>query len=371
MDTDSEKRLDAVNEDEVRRGYRLKTLPAALHQPMRDEQLPVIERVRFTRLNPARRRKIAEIVQRRYHQDLRNPDILSHEQLMKLVTERGEWNEQMTKDMKELQETVNRRMGILYFAQDSDNSVRDLWQKADEFRALVAEKVPAEHQRVLLDTFNRWVDYTPDAKEYYDQHHAPAQNRETYSLDLDLQRLYNLLPGHTARTLLDTIEGLRDRVQDLLLLQRDRLRLLELQTKYAKIFSDSAEQRRDNAEEMARMYFCTEKVDEAGAPQGALTATFEDLYNFPEDVIQWLLLESYFFQNGIPDEAREYLETLGFLGAERGSTEKESANSESAASAESPVPPSSKDDSVAAEPMVAASSASPAATTSTMPSSPS
>lgn len=371
MDEATEKRLDAVNEDEVRRGYRLKEVPKALHQALQDEQLPVIERVRFTRLNPARRRKIAEVVQRRYHQDLRNPDILSHEQLMKLVTERGEWSEQMTKDMRDLQETVNRRMGILYFAQDSDNSVRDLWQKAEEFRALVAEKVAEESRQTVLDTFNRWVDYTPDAKAYYDEHHAPAQGKTSYSPDVDLQRLYNLVPAHTARTLLDTIEGLRDRVQDLLLLQRDRLRLLELQTKYAKIFSDSAEQRRDNAEEMARMYFCTERVTAEGAPDGPLTQGFEDLYNFPEDVVQWLLLESYFFQNGIPDEAREYLETLGFLGAVRESTEKASASSESAASAESPVPPSSKDDSAVPERMAAASSESPAATISTTPSSPS
>lgn len=371
MDKATEKRLDTIVEDEVRKGYRIKELPKDLQQELQEEGLAPLVRVRFTRLNPARRRKISEVVQRRYHQDLKNADILSHEQLLKLVTERGEWNEQMTKDMRALQETVNRRMGILYFAQDSDNTMQELWAKTDEYRQIIKELGDETQRDEALVVFNRWVDYTPDAQTYYDEQHASAQGRTTYSGDVDLQRLLVLVPAPTARVVLETVEGLRDRAQDLLLLQRDRIRLMEMQTKHAKIFSDSAEQRRDNAEEMARMYFCTEQVDEAGKPQGPLTPTFEAMYDFPEAVVQWLLLESYFFQQGIPDEAREYLEALGFLGAVRKPTETASANSESEASAESPVPQNSKADSEAPVRVAAASSGSAADTISTTPSSPS
>lgn len=370
MDKATEKRLDAVNEDEVRRGYRLKALPKVLQANLAEEGGAALTRVRFTRLNPSRRRKIAEVVQRQYHKDLRDPDILSHEQLVKLVTERGEWSEALTKEMHTLQESVNRRMGILFFAKSSDNVVEELWEKADAYRTLLKEHLTEPALENALTIFSRWVDYTPGVRAFYDETHAPAQNRATYSSDADLQRLYLVTPGLEHRTLLDEIEQLRDKVYDLIVLQRDRVRLNELVNKHAKIFSDSAEQRRDNAEDMARMYFTTERVDEDGKPLGPVADSFEALYDFPEDVIQWLLIESYFFQNGTPDEAREYLETVGFLVADRDLTDKASQSSESAVSAESPVPPSSKDDSAAATMTPAASTDSTADTTSTTPSLP-
>lgn len=370
MDDATEKRLDAVVEDEVRRGYRIKALPKALIETLAEEGV-TLERVRFTRINPARRRKIAEVVQRQYHKDLRNSDVLSHEQIMKLVTERGEWSEQHSADMKAMQESVNRRMGLLLFGTQTNDIIQELWKAADGVRELITEKVAQERQDEVRAVFDRWVDYTPDAKAQYTADYAEGQGRSEYSPDLDLQKLYLALPGATARQKLDDLEATRDRVYDLILLQRDRVKLMDLQVKHAKIFADSAEQRRDNAEEMARMYFCAERVDEAGKPQGPLMAEFDKLYDLPEDAIQWLLVESYFFQNGIPDEAREYLETVGFLPAERGSNDKASPNSESAASAESPVPQSSSPATAAAEPTPVASSAWSAATTSTTDSLPS
>lgn len=369
MDKETEKRLDAVSEDEVRRGYRLKSVPERIKNMIVSEGGTEIAKVRFTRLNPARRRKIAEVVQRQYHRDLRNPDILSHEQVLKLVTDRGEWSIEQTTLMQNLQETVNRRMGILYFSKTSDNAVDELWAKAQEYRDYVVAHGDKDQQEDILATFSRWVDYTPDAKEYFDKTHAPLQNRTTYSLDADLQRLLVSTPGTIPRELLETLEALRDKVYDLVVLQRDRVRLMELQTKYAKIFSDSAEQRRDNAEEMARMYFTTERVDEKDAPTGPLTTAFDELYNLPEDAVQWFLVESYFFQNGIPDEAREYLETVGFLTAEGEATDKASPSSASVVSAESPAPPSFKAGSEDADTTPVASSESPTATSSMTPSS--
>lgn len=369
MDEATEKRLDAVVEDEVRKGYRVKAVPKTLQAQLAEEGI-TISRVRFTRLNPARRRKIAEVVQRQYHKDLRNPDILSQDQLMKLVTERGEWSEQHALELKTLQESVNRRMGLLYLGNQTEGIIQELWQSADAFRTMINTHVPEDKRQDVTELFNRWVDFTPDAQERYNTEHAAKQGRDRYSPDADMQRLYLAVPQATARESLDALEALRDRIYDLIVLQRDRAKLLELQMKQAKIFSDSAEQRRDNAEEMARMFFTTECVDDDNKPVGPLVPEFDKLYDFPEDAVQWFLVESYFFQNGIPDEAREYLETVGFLQAERESTDKVSPSLESAASAESPVPPSFKDASVAAVSTPVASSAPVADTTSMTPSSP-
>lgn len=357
MDTQTEKRLDAINEDEIHRGYRIKELPEKLQRQLRDENLPVLSKVRFTRLNPRRRRKIAEVVQGQWQRDIQNPEILSNQQIMDLMVTRREWSDEKTQEMRDLQEQVNRRTSIVYFANIGRNVSQELWDAADQFRAHVRALATVEDTQVILPLFDRWINYSPDVNARYTERYAEAQGRELYNPDADLQRLLMYCQTTEAREILDRCEELRDNAYDLLTLQRDRVRLAELQVKYAKIFSDSAEQRRDNAEEMARMYFTTEQLDGAGMPTGPVVATFDALYDLPEDAVQWLLLESYFFQNGVPDEARTYLESAGFLVAERDSTDKASTSSESEVSAESPVPPNSKDASVAVDTTLVASSA--------------
>lgn len=373
MDTSTEKRLDAVVEDEVRRGYRIKDLPSDHQQSLKDEGGPDIRRVRFTRLNPGKRRKIAEVVQRQYHRDLKNPDILSREQVLKFVTERGEWAEAMDKELKELQERTNREMSLLFLDGAKDATwATELLKEAQGFRRWVAEVVPLEKRAEVLEVFERWVDYTVDQQDSYTARFASKQARDQYSHDADLQALQLGIDHGEAYTKLNELDELRDKVGRVLTLQRERMRLLELQVKNAKIFADCVEQRRDNAEEMARVYFTTEQVDETGKATGPITATFEELWDLPEDVVQWFLVESYFFQNGIPDEAREYLETFGFIKAERDAAEKtSSASGDSVPSDASPVPLSSSSVTAVAEATGDVSSASEAPTTSTTPSSPS
>lgn len=356
MDKTTEQRLDAVVEDDVRRGYRVKDLPPNLQQQLKEEGGPDIRRVRFTRLNPARRRKIAEVVQRQYHRDLKNPDILSHEQIYKLVEERGEWSKAMQDEMKRLQESTNRQMGLLFVAGDATESAKELAEEAADFRKWLVERTAGEENQTALAKYDRWVDFSPEQQDEYTAKYAAEQGREKYSVDLDLHDLTFAADDALRVEQLHRIDDLRGKAEAVLKVQKERLRLLELQIKHAKIFSDSVEQRRDNAEEMARMYFTTECVDVADKPAGQLVAEFEHLWDFPEEVVQWLMVESYFFQNGIPDEAREYLESFGFLRAERTTSDSPSTTSESAPSDESPVPPTSKPDSEASTPTLVASS---------------
>jgi tetratricopeptide (TPR) repeat protein len=343
MDEQTRKRLDSVLEDELQRGYRIKELPENLQKYLEHECGVAVSRVRFTRLNPARRRKIAQVVQRQYHKDLQNPDILSHEQIVKLVEDRGEWSTALDEEMQRLQQTTSREMGDLFvdgMAQDSWSS--DLMDAASTFRSKCTKAVSDEEKRKeILDRFDRWLEFSPDRKDWYTEKHAASQNRETYSADYDLQRLLEAVPDLEAVEALNTIDDLRERLYRYVKLQRDRLRLAELQLKHARIFSESVEQRRDNTEEMARLYFTTERLDEQDKPIGFLVSEFETLWDFPEPVIQWFLVEAYFFLNGIPDEAREYLQTFGFIAADAGK-ETISQSGESAPSGESPAPPTSK-----------------------------
>jgi hypothetical protein len=360
MEQETQKRLDAVLEDELRRGYRTKEVPASLQDAQEDGA--TIRLVRFTRMNPARRRKIAEVVQRQYHRDLQNPDILSHEQLLKLVAERGEWTTDMSAELERLQASTNKAMGELFadgIAQD--NWSLDLMAAAAAFRTKVEEHVTKQKTRdALLVRFNRWLEFTSDEQADYDTEHAASQSRERYSPDYDMQRLLEAVPDVEAAEHLHLIDDLRERLHRYLKLQRERLRLSELQLRHAKIFAESVEQRRDNAEEMARLYFTAERLGEDSLPAGPLTPTFQDLYDLPEGLVQWLLVEAYFFQNGIPDEAREYLQTFGFLTADEAKTADPSETGASGHSDESPAPQISKPDTdppVATAPDSSASSA--------------
>lgn len=349
MDQQTEQRLDAIVEDEVRRGYRIKALPESLQQELQANGGPDIQRVRFTRLNPARRRKIAEVVQRQYHRDLRNPDILSHEQILKLVEERGEWSKDLAGEMDRLAQSTKQQMGILFANGGSTSAAAELLERTREFRDWVDTNVPQEEQEEVHAIFNRWLEYTPEQQEEYTRQYAELQDRERYSNDKDFQTLQLRCTDIEVRTTLLQLDELREKTQQLIQLQKDRIRLLELQIKHAKIFSESVEQRRDNTEEMARMYFTTERVDEQDVPQGPVVKTFEEMWDLPENVVQWLMIEAYFFQNGIPDDAREYLESFGFLKAERESTVTPSTTSESVPSDGSPVPPTSRPDSEGAD----------------------
>lgn len=351
MDATTERRLDALVEDEVRVGYIVRDVPSELDALLRGEGMEPLGRVRFTRLNAARRRKIAEVVQRQYHRDMQNPDILSNEQLRKLAAERGEWTKEKEARVEELTEKTQREMRELYSeGLHADNWMEDILEHARLFReAIHAEDAwPEEEREAVLERFDRWVEYSPDQREHYTERYAAEQDRPQYSPDLDLDVLLDKAPSGVAGEALVQIDELRDRLYRIIRLRRDQHELVTLRESQIRIFSDSCESRRDAAENLARVYFCTERVDAAGIPIGPITPTFEAVWDLPDDVSTWLLEEQYFFINGVPQEARDMLTAFGFRTAARGQTEETSSDGVPAPSVESPAPLSSKDDSTPA-----------------------
>lgn len=353
-------RLDAMLEDEIRKGFRIKELPEELQMMIKSEGLAPFKRVRFTRPNPRRKAKIAEAVQKRYHGDLKNTDILSNEQIAKFVEERGEWTALMAEKMFSLMDETQRLQGELYIEGIGEadwqsemltaaSSLREELQKADY--------VDVTEQQQVLAILERWSAYMPSHRGAYTQMYAKEQELAEYSVDRDLAFLLDRMPSEGAVQALHTLDDLRDKAVRYMELQTKRRELVLLQNKHAKIFADSVESRRDQSEEMARVYFCSEQVDEDDKPIGPLAKTLDLAWDLPEDVIRWLIIEHYFFANGLPEAARDYLETFGFLKADRDKSEETTAAGDSTPFVESPGPQSSKAVSTPPEGMAAKSSA--------------
>lgn len=347
MDKKVAERLDSIAEGEIQRSYRIRQLPADLQALLRDAGIDPPQRIRLSKMNPARRRKINEVVQRRYHADLQDREILSDSQVLELVKVRGEWNETKKARMDELQQQTTRDMARLWHAGLTPDSM--------SFRGTLAEKVKAfqdsiegsdgldaETKAQFARIFARWYRWRKDL-DYTDE--AVEQGRERYSVDADWAWMIDHAPTIGDGQVLSDIEELKDKQVDLDRLNEARFELAELQIKHARIFAGTVESRQSHAEEMAQLYYTCERLDATDVPLGPLTETFDALYEFPQAAITWLLYESMFFHNDIADEARDYLATFGFLKAER-STESatgraNATNGANTPSDASPVPQSS------------------------------
>lgn len=345
MDAEAQKRVDGVLEDEVQRGFRIKELPADERAVLRSYGLPDIPRVRFTRLNPAKRRKVNEVVVRQYHKDLQNKDLLSNEQIMKANVERGEWSPEHDERIKVLQHATNIAMSELYLEGLRDDDWNSQLQAAAALFHQLVEESELEDltKKKLLAVFDRWAEYNSERMALYTERYAAEQELEAYSAARDLNFIMTNAPHEAAMEQVGIVDEMKDKIERFIRLGKERAELIELQLKHSRIFSESVESRRDSTEELARLYFTCEQVDEKGVPLGPVTPTFEELWDLPDEVVQWLTTENYFWSNGIPDVAREYLETFGFIKADRAAT---STSGASEASGESPAPQSSKDDSL-------------------------
>jgi hypothetical protein len=359
MDAQTQERLDSILEDEIRRGFRIKELPADLKAQLKVEGIAAFERVRFSRLNPRRKSRISSAVQDRYHQDLKNQSILSNEQIAKLVAERGEWTTDQADRLINLMDDTQRLQSELYIEGLGDSDWQsEMISAATLLRKLIeeAEYVDKAEQKKVLEVLDRWSEYMPLRRGPYTILYAAEQGKPEYSPDWDLDYLLERMPVQEAVDALHLLDDLRDKAIRFIELQDKRRELAILQNKHAKIFADSVESRRDQAEEMARVYFCTQIVDAADKPVGMIAATLDSFWDFPEDLIQWLIIEHYFFANGLPDAARDYLETFGFLKAETEKSETTTNAGELEPSVELPAPPSSKGASTPEEEMAARSS---------------
>lgn len=342
MTAEDQKAHDSILEHEIAVGFRTKVLPPELQAQVKAFELPALEAIRLTRMNPRRRKNMNEAVQRAYQKDLQNEDILSNEQIMSLVVKRGEWGPEKDARIKELQQSTNAAMSQLYldgFSQDSADWLDDIGTHTETFRtALDASELSDEEKTRVSAIFDRWVEFSFDKMEHYTAQYAESQGLERYSHERDAQSICDALPTIEVIDAINNLEESLDKLHRFVKMTEDRKELAELQNKHARIFADSVEARRETAEEMARLYFTCERI-EHDKPAGPIAPSFDELWDLPDDVIQWLLVESYFFHNGIPDETRPYLETFGFI---RGGAKE---NTDSEQSEESVALPSSSPDS--------------------------
>jgi hypothetical protein len=226
----------------------------------------------------------------------------------------------------------------------------DIIRAYGQYREKCVE-LPTEKRDPLLERFDKWVSHSSQASQAKDEPRYAG-----YDAGYELAVLYDESPGVASIEILNELEELKEKQSRLIELQKHRSRLLDLQVKHARIFSDTAESRRDHTEQMAQLFWTCERADLEGKTQGKLSANFESLWNWPEAAVQWLLYEAFFFHNNVPDVARNYLGAFGFFTAERASTESDK-------SGELPAPPSSKIDTAPAVETPKDSSALPVATT--------
>ena len=346
MDKHELKASDAITEDEVRSGFRIKQLPRVLQAVLKADGLPVFTTIRLTRINPRKSRRKAELTQAQYHQDLKNDSLLSNEQLLKLNEARGEWDAEKEKQLKTLQEACAKAMGQLYIdgVGDADAWITELKDEVSSFLAtLAASEKPAEEQAALKERFERWLAYNPDRKAEYTTLYAETLGIPEYNSDHDYVRLLEAGLGIDTIDTIGHIDALNERLYRVTQLVKDQEALDQLRDRRLKIFADSVESRRDNTIEMAQLYVTCERwvggpADEGGKSDGPVTATFDALYDIPFEVLNWLIVQSYLFQNNMADAAQDYLQKFGFMTAD---PEQPVPSGDSGPSAASPEVPSS------------------------------
>jgi hypothetical protein len=365
MSQELQPRMDNIVETEVVRGYRVKALDPEILELLQEyasqePSVKVFDRVRFTKLTPRKRRLINQAVVEQYHRDLKATTLLSKEEIRKLNVARGQWSDEKEKRLQELEDKVTTMQRSLYYEgfNPQDEWLTQLLGTGDAYRealraenANMTDEVRADNEQHFL----RWLNYTEKSQPEYKQY-AAEQGKDQYSEDWDFQWLMDHAPNLEAQEALAEADELRGKLQRYMEClearkERDLLRDTEL-----RMYAGSVESRQETVEELARIYFCTDVVDEAGKVIGNLTPRFEDMENLPDELIRWLQLEIMFFFNGTPDTAREYLVQWGFIPAPRPTGSPESPD-------ESLAEPSSKPDT---EPSVATPSVSSVSGTPTI-----
>lgn len=312
LDKEINERLDAIVEDDVRKGWKVVTLPEAYQEALKAEEIEPPVALRFLRMNPARKRKVAELVQRQYFKDMQDDNLLSEMQVRALAAKRGEWTEDHEKQLAEASEKSQALMSRLYsagFASGSEKWLETITNHAQTVREAL------EGKEELLAVFDRWLEYKVSNRPAYTELYAAAQGLSQYSPDRDYMSLTS--EGAAVAALVDELDELKGRVEDYFSLIEIRTKQAELQVRRDRIFDQTAESRRDTAEELARLYVTSTVCGPNGEDLGPITPTFDQLWNYPFDVLQYLTSEAYLFHNGIPDEAREYLEVFGFLASKQ------------------------------------------------------
>ena len=346
---DLQSRLDSVNLDEVGRGFRIVEVPLRVRAALKANDLPDFVAIRFRKMNIRRRSKAEQLVIRAYQRDLQNKDILSNAQVLKLVAERGEWTPEMTARKEYLEKEIAQRMTILWSQGIKDNLSEwgeELATKAAEFREMVEKSENSDEDKErIVGIFDRWVGFSADRQAEYNEKYAALQKREAYLHEKDLELLMDAAAGISLETVvvINEIELVLRKLQKFVELTELRKEFTQLTVKHASIFADTVESRRTNNEELARLYVSserTESADEDAKALGPLTPEFDGIYDFPDEVIRWLVDQCFLFHTNVPPEGKDFMETFGFIAAEG-----ENNDSAPPASDELPAPQTSKPDS--------------------------
>jgi hypothetical protein len=163
---DATKRLDSIVEHEVALGYRIVAVPKDVQVEFAREEQPVVSRVRFSAVNPARRRHINEAVQQRYHRDLMNDNVYSNAQVKAAAEKRGEWTAEQEARLEELRATTQTEMMRLW-AEGVTAESSTLGTQITECGNRYLEHIAAANAELLTDDqkaetskrFERWVNW--------------------------------------------------------------------------------------------------------------------------------------------------------------------------------------------------------------------
>lgn len=246
---------------------------------------PRFGRVRLKRPTPRQARMIAEARRQQYHKDLRDKTILSKAELEKEAIERGIWSVEKKVNTEKRLERVGELMGLLDVAgYEGTDQVLDAYQKATaRLLALFEEK--SEVIAAIVRYFN--LDLQPQPE--------------------DDRLIRTEAPSTEVDEVMEECKQLRNQLELLHDLGRERAELRALQEEYARLVKDSIEARMDVVEEMAKIYYCT--LTEDGSP---LWPDLDSMWDADPYDIDRLAEEIFFFENGISPEYRKLLGRHGF-----------------------------------------------------------
>lgn len=264
--------VEAVLEDELIRNCRI-------------FDHPTYGRVIIKRPTPRQEKLIADERRRQYHKDLKDKDILSRSEILKLAKDREMWDEEDAAKEKELSQQIASLMGSLEALdyKDFDQVVDEYYETQTKLRSL-----NKENDEVLLAV-----------GRYFDVDNDPLRG--------DRMLIFKEAPNSDVETLLERADLLRAQLDTLKQLFEIRRQHNKLQIVKTELLLDSLESRAERAERVAQIYYCCLKDD---AP---LWPTFDAAWDASPEDIELLIMELEYFNHGVTEEARAMLEKYGFL----------------------------------------------------------
>jgi hypothetical protein len=263
------------------------TLQTELLYNERIIQHPTFGAVKLARATPRQESLIAEARRKQTHKDMRDPDVLSRDQLEKLAVEKGMWTPGLTERITELTHKTGEAMGLLEFI---------------GFKSF--EDVLQDFQNVVKKLLDLYADDEPMQKmisEYFDLDGTPNL--------IDRTKIIDNAVGSVVDDLMDQGDQVRSQLDLLKEMFKVRKELNELQQRQSRVFLDSLENRADRAEELAILYHCIKDAT-TGKP---LWPTYEEIWDARPEDIEILMTEYHYFRHGITDEFKETLGKYGFI----------------------------------------------------------